>query len=81
MSHFLPLQSPVRKRAIVPFSRWNKLRCRVPRLRRHLASHRTLGSREAGTMMGWRRVLPRATDSHMLLEADAQALTIELKIG
>lgn len=26
-------------------------------------------------------VLSRATASHMLLEADAQALTIELKIG
>lgn len=46
------------------------------------ASHRTQrGCQEAESMMGGGSVLPRTTVSQKLLEADAQALTIELKIG
>lgn len=77
-------QSPIRKKAIVPFSRWNKLRCTVHCLRSCLASHETQRVLKFGLPGGRehaRQGSVLSTASHMLLGADAQALTIELKIG
>ena len=78
---FLAPPEPGEEEGYWPIQQMEQTEVPSTRLKSHLASHRTQRSREPESMMGGGSVLPRATASHMLLEADAQELTMELKIG